>query len=129
MRPLTLFGCGDDLSYLTARTRGVVGMQYSTTVTQVWQWQNGEAAVLLRHGRWNFRDYVVVMRRGLRRGEPEVHEVSTGIAPLLEALTQRPVRVGVRRGPRPMVRPQLALLRRHIRAVGRRFRILRPPGH
>jgi hypothetical protein len=64
---------GDDLSAVTNATRwAALEAAASGYVTQVWTWRRGEAVVLNRTSSSWPGDWAVIVRRGLRRGKPQL---------------------------------------------------------
>jgi hypothetical protein len=92
---------GEDLSAVTEVTRWVArDASRSGFVAQVWTWKNGEAVVLNRTSSSWDSDWVVVIRRGLRCGMPQLVPATT-ISQALKSLGLTYRLVSTRRRPTP----------------------------
>jgi len=90
---------GDDLAAVTEDTRRAAAVAAAGGyVAQVWTWRGGEAVVLNRKERAYPGDWVVLVRRGLKRGQVQlVHAgsiatalASLGIAHRVKSARRRP---------------------------------------
>ncbi len=77
---------GADLAAVTPATRDAAeSAAIGGYITQVWTWRGGEAVVLREWSRYGAERWAVVVRRGLRRGVPQLIRAGS-IAAALTAL-------------------------------------------
>lgn len=106
---------GDNLDAVTPETRGAAELAaIGGYITQVWTWRGGEAVVVRE---WSLRGcarWVVIVRRGLRRGVPQRLNVGS----LAAALTALGIAYRMKSVRRPPTLPDPMSL------AGRRRRLL-----
>jgi hypothetical protein len=120
---------GADLTAVTAETRGAAEIAaIGGYVAQVWTWRGGEAVVVREWASRYCERWVVVVRRGLRRGQPQ-RVPANSMAAALSALRIAYRIKSTRRPPVPAEPSSRARMRRRLlRAVhsrGNRWRTLR----
>jgi len=128
--PIVLEPRGDNLGVLTAATRGAAEIAaIGGYVAQVWTWRGREAVVVREwSGLHGYERWVVIVRRGLRRGVPQRLQVGS-IAGAMSCLGIAYRMKSVRRPP-TLPDPMSTAGRRRrllpaIRARGNRWRTLR----